>query len=112
MTGISTHVLDTSRGQPAPGSRVTLERAVPGAMWTQAGQGVTDSNGRVVQFLGNGESLEAGLYKLIFFVDDYFGAEPHFFPQVAVQFLVRDTSVPYHVPLLLSPYGYTTYRGS
>ncbi|HTS48780.1 MAG TPA: hydroxyisourate hydrolase [Bryobacteraceae bacterium] len=112
MTGISTHVLDTSRGEPAQGIRVTLERTVPGATWTLAGQGVTDSNGRVAQFLENRESLEAGLYKLTFYVDDYFGAEPHFFPQVSVQFLVRDPSVHYHVPLLLSPYGYTTYRGS
>jgi len=112
MTGISTHVLDTSRGQPARGIRVMLEREVSAGTWAQAGQGVTDSNGRVGQLFENGESLKPGLYKLAFFVDDYFGAEPHFFPEVTVQFLVRDPSVHYHIPLLLSPYGYTTYRGS
>ena len=112
MTVISTHVLDTSRGQPARGIRVELARAAPGAVWNVVGEGVTGNDGRIAQLLETGEPLEAGLYRLTFFVDEYFGAQPHFYPEVTVQFLVRDPWIHYHVPLLLSPYGYTTYRGS
>jgi 5-hydroxyisourate hydrolase len=110
MNGISTHVLDTARGEPARGVRVLLERAGADGAWSPAGEGVTDANGRIAQLLT--APLEAGAYRLTFFTGEYFEGQQHFHPEVAVHFLVNDTSAHYHVPLLLSPYGYTTYRGS
>jgi 5-hydroxyisourate hydrolase len=110
MSGISTHVLDTTKGQPAPGLRVMLERQSDAAHWVLVGEGITDSNGRISQLLRNGEALEAASYRLVFRTGDYF--ESSFYPEVAVRFQVRDLSSNYHIPLLLSPYGYTTYRGS
>jgi 5-hydroxyisourate hydrolase len=112
MIGISTHVLDTSCGQPARGLRVVLERASADGTWTLAGDGVTDSNGRIAQLLAGDEPLQPCAYRLTFFTGDYFEGQQHFHPQVAVQFIVTDAATHYHVPLLLSPYGYTTYRGS
>ena len=91
---------------------MTLERQSPAADWVLVGEGVTDNNGRIAQLLPNAESLEAAAYRLVFRTADYFGKQDCFYPQVAVQFVVRDSSANYHVPLLLSPYGYTTYRGS
>jgi 5-hydroxyisourate hydrolase len=112
MTGISTHVLDTAGGRPARGVRVVLERASTEGIWNLAGEGVTDSNGRIAQLLAADEPLQPGSYRLTFFTGDYFEGQEHFYPKVALEFLVRDASTHYHVPLLLSPYGYTTYRGS
>jgi 5-hydroxyisourate hydrolase len=111
MNGISTHVLDTAKGQPARGLRVTLERQ-SNADWALVGEGVTDNNGRISRLLRDGEALEAASYRLVFRTSDYFGSQESIYPEVAVQFLVRDPSANYHLPLLLSPYGYTTYRGS
>jgi 5-hydroxyisourate hydrolase len=112
MSGISTHVLDTSKGQPAQGLRVTLERQSK-VDWALVGEGVTDNHGRISQLLRNGDALEAAAsYRLVFHTGDYFGSQESIYPEVAVQFLVRDASANYHLPLLLSPYGYTTYRGS
>jgi len=108
---MSTHVLDTARGEPAGGIHVVLERASGDGRWILAGQGVTDANGRVPK-LAAVEALQPGTYRLTFYTGDYFEGRPHFHPEVAVQFLVDDASAHYHVPLLLSPYGYTTYRGS
>jgi 5-hydroxyisourate hydrolase len=112
MIGISTHILDTSRGQPARGVRVVLELASPEGTWLFAGEGITDSNGRIAQLLNGAEALEEGVYRLVFHVGDYFEGQDHFYPEVSVRILVRDASTHYHVPLLLNPYGYTTYRGS
>ena len=112
MSGISTHVLDTSEGQPARGVAVRLERQSANQSWATAGEGITDANGRIVQLLPSGGALEAGVYRLTFRVADYFSGEDCFYPEVTVPFIVRDASAHYHVPLLLSPYGYTTYRGS
>jgi 5-hydroxyisourate hydrolase len=111
MIGISTHVLDTSRGQPARGVHVVLER-VSRETWIAVGEGATDGNGRIAQLLPASESLAAGAYRLTFHVGEYFEGQQHFYPVVTVQFLVHDPATHYHVPLLLSPYGYTTYRGS
>jgi len=111
MTGISTHVLDTSRGEPARGLPVSLERR-DGAAWTSAGKGVTDSDGRIAALLPDGRSPEQGTYRLIFHTGGYFEDERSFYPEVIVEFSVHDPNSHYHVPLLLSPYGYTTYRGS
>jgi 5-hydroxyisourate hydrolase len=112
MSGISTHVLDTSKGQPARGLRVTLERQTQAADWIPVGEGVSDHNGRISQLLPNHAALEAAAYRLVFRIADYFGNQECFYPEIAVHFAVRDPSATYHVPLLLSPYGYTTYRGS
>jgi len=111
VSGISTHVLDTARGLPAAGLRVRLEQQSGGA-WLDAGAASTDSNGRVAQLLAEGRALDAGLYRLTFFTAEYFHGSDSFYPEVTVQFEIRDASRHYHVPLLLSPYGYTTYRGS
>jgi len=112
MTGISTHVLDTARGRPAHGIRVVLERASVDGSWGPVGGGITDANGRVATLLDVAETLQEGAYRLTFQVRDYFEGQESFYPEVTVQFLVRDPAAHYHVPLLLSPYGYTTYRGS
>ena len=106
MSGISTHVLDTAKGVPARGIKVRLEAAF-GDSWTEVARGVTDDNGRIAQLL-SGDALNSGAYRLTFTVE----AEDSFYPEITVQFRVRDPESHYHIPLLLSPYGYTTYRGS
>ena len=112
MNGISTHVLDTAKGRPAQGVRVIAERMSADGTFIAVGEGVTDSNGRIPQLLGSGAALQAGTYRLTFSAGDYFGDNAAFYSEITVQFLVRDPSTHYHVPLLLSPYGYTTYRGT
>jgi 5-hydroxyisourate hydrolase len=112
MTGISTHVLDISKGRPAQGVRVIVEHQPSGGMFVAAGEGITDNSGRIPQLLAGGASLKAGVYRLTFYVGDYFKDQDYFYPEVTVSFLVRDPFTHYHVPLLLSPYGYTTYRGT
>lgn len=110
MSGISTHVLDTARGVPARGIPVALEVQSGDSTWMALGSGATDQNGRIAQFLPDGAALEPGVYRLTFQVRDYFTESFH--PEISVVFRVRDASSHHHVPLLLSPYGYTTYRGS
>ena len=110
---VSTHVLDTAKGRPAAGILVALKRTLTqGRSWDSIGSGITDLNGRIGNLLAASETLQAGTYELIFHVGDYFEDREHFHPEIAIQFLVRDPAAHYHVPLLLSPYGYTTYRGS
>lgn len=104
MTTLSTHVLDTATGEPAVGMRVHLSRWGDGR-WERLGESSTDGDGRVSGF---GE-LGAGRHRLGFETGEH-GNE--FFPFVAVVFEVVDERPHYHVPLLLSPYGYSTYRGS
>jgi 5-hydroxyisourate hydrolase len=113
MSGITTHVLDTSRGRPATGIRVTLERVL-GDSVAAIGGGTTDADGRVPRLVADGESLPAGRYRLSFDTAAWFAAErvEAFYPRVVVDFEVREGGGHYHVPLLLSPHGYTTYRGS
>lgn len=104
MSGISTHVLDTEYGRPAVGIPVSLESH--SGEWKLLGEHVTDSNGRVAQLLPVGQPLQPGLYRLTF------RAGGPFFPEISITFKISDASSHHHVPLLLSPYGYTTYRGS
>jgi 5-hydroxyisourate hydrolase len=102
MSGISTHVLNTATGRPAVGIRVRLlfgDAAV--------GAGTTDENGRIQSLLSTPAS---GTYHMLFEIGGYFPES--FYPEVGVSFIVRDPSAHYHIPLLLSPFGYTTYRGS
>lgn len=114
MSGISTHVLDLSAGRPAAGVRVTLERRREDRGWTALPEARTDRDGRVTSLLPEGGSLEGGTYRLRFETGAYFaerGLET-FHPFVEIVFTVADPAEHHHVPLLLSPHGYTTYRGS
>ncbi len=103
MPTLSTHVLDTARGRPAPGVPVQLLDSSGGVL----ADGATDDDGRVASL---GAELGAGTYTLRFDVSAY---QPGgFYPEVAVTFTVAEDERHYHVPLLLSPFGYSTYRGS
>jgi len=110
MIGITTHVLDTSRGRPAAGVKVTLERLTGAADWTVVGDGRTDDNGRLTALAG---TVAAGTYRLLFDTAGYFSGDGRraFYPHVSIAFDVEPEAHA-HVPLLLSPFGYTTYRGS
>jgi 5-hydroxyisourate hydrolase len=107
---ITTHVLDTSKGRPAAGVPVLLEIQRGGA-FEELGRGVTDSDGRLRTLLGE-RAVEAGIYRITFDTTVYYGDAECFFPWVTFVFRVQDTSSHYHVPLLLSPFGIATYRGS
>ncbi|HWO89559.1 MAG TPA: hydroxyisourate hydrolase [Gemmatimonadales bacterium] len=112
---ISTHVLDVSIGRPAAGVTVTLEVFRHGA-WIIASSARTDSDGRVLELAppAHEDKPAAGRWRLVFETGAYFaaGGVASFYPQVVVEFEVLDPSQHYHVPLLLSPFGYTTYRGT
>ena len=114
MSPITTHVLDTSRGRPAAGVAVVLERSQGDASWVEQARGVTNADGRISALLPDGEALTSAAYRLRFATADYFAAlgVRGFYPEVQVTFQVDDPAAHYHVPLLLSPYGYATYRGS
>src|SRR5947208_358444 len=107
MSGITTHVLDTSRGIPVPGIQVTLDKRLPGGAWQSAGNGVTDADGRAKSLLAESAELTEAVYRLTFS-----NLPDGLYPEVTIAFWVRDASRHYHIPLLLSPNGYTTYRGS
>lgn len=112
--GLTTHVLDTSREGPAEGVEVTLQRVGDGERKTIA-TGATNHDGRLDDPLLDEDEIETGTYELLFEVGTYYravDAESTFLETVPVRFLVDDASEHYHVPLLLSPGGYTTYRGS
>ncbi|HKI00747.1 MAG TPA: hydroxyisourate hydrolase [Thermoanaerobaculia bacterium] len=113
MSGITTHVLDTSRGRPASGIPVILEiRSEAG--WREIGRAGTDQDGRARQLLPEGAPFAEGVYRLTFGIETYFQAQgiEGFYPEASIVFHVRDAAQHYHVPLLLSPFGYSTYRGS
>jgi 5-hydroxyisourate hydrolase len=103
---VTTHVLDTARGRPAAAVPVLLERA-DGDGWQPVGRGETDADGRVRDL----PPTDAGRYRLSFDTGAYLG-EDAFFPRVTVEFRLAEGEDHYHVPLLLSPFGYSTYRGS
>jgi 5-hydroxyisourate hydrolase len=109
--GISTHILDTSRGRPAEGVTVTLHAQQDNG-WKELARGVTNADGRVKPLL---ESIpSAGVYRISFEIAPYYarlGTES-FYPSVSVDFRVSAASEHYHVPLLLNPFGFSTYRGS
>lgn len=113
MSAITTHVLDTSRGKPAADIPVKLARLDETGLVADTWHGVTDSDGRIADLLGT-TPLAAGDYRISFDLTTY--AQQHFtdsfYPQVDITFTVSDASQHYHVPLLLSPFGYSTYRGS
>ncbi len=109
---ITTHVLDTAAGRPAAGVPVVLELEVDGR-WEEVGGGKTDEDGRLASLISSSE-FTLGVYRITFNVDAYFLAQGRrtFYREVPVIFRVADADQHYHVPLLLSPFGYSTYRGS
>lgn len=111
-SAVTTHVLDTALGQPAAGVAVRLE-FVSDDGWTELGRSVTDADGRARDV--GPATLPPGIYRLVFDTGAYFagqGSKPAFFPEVAITFRVDGESPHHHVPLLLSPFAYSTYRGS
>jgi 5-hydroxyisourate hydrolase len=114
MSAITTHILDTSRGEPAGNVPVRLETQSADGNWNILGTGATDSDGRLRDLLPDDLPLQPGLYRLTFDTAVYFEAQSlrSFYPHVVVVFTVHDGGQHYHVPLLLSPFGYSTYRGS
>lgn len=113
MSSISTHVLDTTLGKPAAGVAVSLQLIGPAGEVNQLVEATTDSDGRTGVLLPEGE-LKPGTYRLTFHTAPYHVAagQEFFCPSVGVTFCVDDVAQHYHVPLLLSPFGYSTYRGS
>jgi 5-hydroxyisourate hydrolase len=108
MARLSTHVLDTARGRPAAGMRIRLY--THGNLVREV---ATNADGRTDAPLLSGDSIPAGVYELVFCVGEYYGSQgTPFLGEVVVRFGIEDPSANYHVPLLVSPYGYTTYRGS
>ena len=113
MSGISTHILDTSLGRPAAGVRISLEQSGEEA-WRELSMQETDADGRVKQMLPVEAVLEACNYRLTFHTQAYFDARgvQGLYPVVQVTFSVSDAAGHYHIPLLLTANGYSTYRGS
>jgi 5-hydroxyisourate hydrolase len=110
---ITTHVLDTTRGKPAAGVKVTLYAAANrNEEWRELGRGTTDDDGRLATFTDG--SHPRGWYRLSFEIGEWFNARgiACFHPVIDITFDVQDAGEPVHVPVLLSPFGYTTYRGS
>jgi 5-hydroxyisourate hydrolase len=109
---ITTHILDVSVGKPAANVSCKLEKQNTQLQWEKIGEGVTNSDGRIENLLST--PLTKGIYRLEFLTKPYFEQRKisSFYPSVTVQFEITSTDEHYHVPLLLSPYGYSTYRGS
>ena len=108
---ITTHVLETSLGQPAKGLHVTLDRQESSGAWNTLAQGKTNDQGRIEDLLEPGSAPEAGTYRLQFKTGEYYGSKPCFYPLIEITFEVGNEAH-YHVPLLLNPFGYSTYRGT
>lgn len=110
---ITTHVLDTSIGRPGADVRVVLYH-LDGARWTEVGRGMTDADGRLRTLVGPGAPAATGMYRMTFETGAYFASRgaATFFPLVEIVFQVAEGEGHYHVPLLVSPFGYSTYRGS
>ena len=112
MSQITTHVLDTSEGKPAEGIKIELQKR-SGINWEILGEGITNSDGRIADLLEQGEALGRGVYRMHFHTSAYFQGLgiKSFYPEVSIVFETFDQGH-YHVPLLLNPFGYSTYRGS
>lgn len=113
MSQLTTHILDTSAGKPATGVKIRLEKVGSNNSWEFLAEGITNADGRVADLLAKDKILDPGNYKLIFDTAGYFEKQQKkcFYPSVEIIFEIHDASH-YHVPLLLNPYGYSTYRGS
>ncbi|MEH6516728.1 MAG: hydroxyisourate hydrolase [Halioglobus sp.] len=113
MSQITTHILDTALGSPAAGVAITLFRHVDGD-WQEVGSDQTNSDGRAPALCPPDQVLEAGTYRIHFAISSYFEAIgcPVFYPWAEVVFNIGGDGQHYHIPLLLAPFGYSTYRGS
>ncbi len=114
MSAITTHVLDTARGRPAAGIPVLLEQRSHKGEWEAVGRGHTDADGRLRGLYPDGTPLSAGVYRLTFLTRGYFESQgvAAFYPEVVVVFETAPGEAHYHVPLLVGPFGFTTYRGT
>jgi 5-hydroxyisourate hydrolase len=114
MSAITTHVLDLSRGAPAQGVPVLLDFLTRPGHWKKLAEGSTNSDGRIPDFLPKSVKLKTGIYRLTFSTGAYFRScgVQGFYPMVAITFTLRKPKEHHHIPLLLSPFGYSTYRGS
>jgi len=112
MSQLTTHILDTSIGKPAQGVSIVLEQKISGS-WNKLADGTTNADGRIANLLPADKIMDNGVYRLIFDTKSYFDKQnlKSFYPGITVEFEITDGSH-YHVPLLLNPYGYSTYRGS
>ena len=111
MGRLSTHVLDTAHGKPAAGLAIDLYY-LGGESRQHLASFMTNADGRTDAPLLGADDMVTGVFELVFHVGEYFGLEPRFLDQVPVRFGIADASANYHVPLLVSPYAYSTYRGS
>jgi 5-hydroxyisourate hydrolase len=113
MSRITTHVLDVSAGRPAAGVPVIVEALAVDGTWAEKGSGLTDGDGRLKDLAAGNQSLP-GTYRVTFNTSAYFAAQniTGLYPQVTIVFEITNATEDYHIPLLLSPYGYSTYRGS
>jgi 5-hydroxyisourate hydrolase len=113
MSGICCHVLDTSLGRPAEGVGVVLERLGASDEWLSLSQAATNADGRALDLAGS-HPLSPGPHRITFATGPYFieKGQPVFYPEVRVTFVVSAPGENYHIPLLLSPFGFSTYRGS
>lgn len=109
----STHVLNTTTGKSASGVKIILQKQTAGG-WEELRKAKTDEKGRASDLYIPGKALKAGTYRLVFETGDYFKTQgvSTFFPRVEIVFVVEKTDEHYHIPLLISPFGYSTYRGS
>jgi 5-hydroxyisourate hydrolase len=110
MSPITTHVLDTSQGCPGENIRIRLEQQQSDKTWQEIASGSTNSDGRIANLIQEDEMINTGVYE----TGPYFEQQgtAYFYPEIEVRFLLNHTEQHYHIPLLLSPFGYSTYRGS
>lgn len=110
---LSVHVLNLENGIPTPGIEVTLEHQSKG-QWQELSRGKTNEQGRITALYPEDKALAAGDYRVVFKTGDYYAGAKRdtFFPEIPVLFKVENTEQHYHIPLLLSPYGFSTYRGN
>jgi 5-hydroxyisourate hydrolase len=114
MSPITTHVLDTAKGRPAAGVPITLAYKKSSTVWVEIGSGKTDADGRLRTLVPESFAFVAGIYRITFDTASYFASTrvEGFYPEASIVFEVKSATEHYHVPLLLQPFGYATYRGS
>ena len=110
---LSVHILDLQTGQPTAGVTVTLEQQSQDG-WRQLASGVTNAQGRIAEMYPADQAMQAGDYRIVFKTGEHYARlkQDTFFPEIPVQFHVEKTGQHYHIPLLLSPFGFSTYRGN